>query len=358
MSWIALFTNGTGWTCPYRLASPSGPAGNWLERGALMLEFAAPSGPEPCILLGLATGGAAPRTLGLQMRPDGTLVLVLEQDNAVFHAVLAGPPRLPQALLRLTFCWDAPAGRGRLTLERPQDEVSRTIATPPPPALHLADLRRLADPDAPGCHRDPALVYLAASDAAEPVGRMPGLTAATPVLTPAGPRPVAELRPGDTVLTRDAGPQPVLAVLSRTVPAYGAFRPVHVRAPALGLAQDLVVAPGQRLVMAGPDVEYTFGCETVAVPAETLLGGGDAGSETRYMFLRYHQVLLPRHAALLAAGIALDSFYAGRLRRDRGGLDRSLLAGIDPALLPEQVPAPRPVLRRFEALTLAQARVA
>ena len=55
--------------------------------------------------------------------------------------------------------------------------------------------------------------------------------------------PVEDLRPGDRILTRDDGPQPLRWIGQRTTRASGLFAPVLIRAGTLNNARDLVVAP-------------------------------------------------------------------------------------------------------------------
>ena len=73
---------------------------------------------------------------------------------------------------------------------------------------------------------------------------------------------------------------------------------------------------------------------------------------------RYMQVLLPDHAALLAAGAVVESLFIGRLRRDRNRFAASLLAELDRSGLPEHGRSKYPVLRSFDATVLAERRIA
>ena len=100
---------------------------------------------------------------------------------------------------------------------------------------------------------------------------MPGLTAHTPITTQFGDKPICKLRRGDLVVTDEGELVPVLQVVRRIVPARGSFHPIRLRAPYFGLSRDIVVAPHQRLIMAGSQVEYIFSKEAVLVPARHLI---------------------------------------------------------------------------------------
>ncbi|MEL7183811.1 MAG: Hint domain-containing protein, partial [Pseudomonadota bacterium] len=91
-----------------------------------------------------------------------------------------------------------------------------------------------------------------------------------------GPRPVEALRPGDLVLTRDHGAQPVFWCRSRRQ-AFGRLdtdaRPVLIRAGSLGRglpSRDLIVSPQHRILAGGAgQLEPLFSGE-VFVPAKGL----------------------------------------------------------------------------------------
>ena len=72
----------------------------------------------------------------------------------------------------------------------------------------------------------------------------------------------------------------------------------------------------------------------------------------------YVQVVLPGHAALIAAGCALESLYIGRIRRKPALHAASVLAGVPDRELPEHGAPVHQVLRSFEAITLLENRAA
>lgn len=369
MSWIAMASRDAGVFDPAGLqigarfatqAQQSGgqDVGNaLLPRGSLMVETRISSNGRPQRLLSLRRSHPWEAQISLQAIPGDGIALVLSQGKDVFHKVLQHNAEARTDVLRITYSWDAPSRWGRLAIERPESETVISAVTPPPQPLMLEDIRVLV-------HRpqlrqmDEDMLYFAVSNDIEPLGPMPSLASDVPIATPFGYRNVGALKIGDTVQTRDAGIVPVLGVVKRTVPAHGSFRPVRLRAPYFGLVRDIVVAPEQRLVIEGSDVEYMFGKEAVLVPARHLVNGVSAVNETGHGLVEYTQLILPGHQALTCAGTSLESLFVGRLRRKPELLAQTVLAGFNRSRLPEHARASYPVLKPFEAITLAQNRAA
>ncbi|EPX79772.1 Hint domain-containing protein [Salipiger mucosus] len=355
MSWIAIAGDGRRWTDPAFFEGAGDEA--LMPRGSLVIETRLAGGDRPQTLLSHGRRHPWPGGLSIQAMPGGNIVLVIDQDGETFHTLLECPCDARTDLLRLTFSWESPRRWGRLVLERPGSERFALRETPPPPPLVLGDIRAMMHRPGP-TRADPELAFIAVSDAVEPVGPMPSVCGDAPVSTPLGPRALADLRCGDTVHTQGSGVVPVLHRVEREVPALGSFRPVRLRAPWFGLQRDLVVAPGQALVVGGSDVEYTFGRAAVLVPAASLVQGFAADYEEGPLTVRYAQLVLPGHEAFVAAGVALESLYVGRLRRDRARQTATLLEGCSSGLMPEHCRAGLQVLRPFEAVALAEARAA
>ena len=62
----------------------------------------------------------------------------------------------------------------------------------------------------------------------ENIERIICFTPDTAIETPFGPRPIQDLRPGDLILTKDHGPQPLRWIGSRTVAAQGDMAPIQL----------------------------------------------------------------------------------------------------------------------------------
>lgn len=328
-----------------------------LPCGTLMIETRLPEAGCPRSLLYFDRAGDWPFHISVQSIPGGGLVLVINQGGSVLHQAINACDAGRMDILRLTYCWDAPGRRGRVTLEQSdQDQfLVRQITAPRP--MRVGDARGLFRT---GPHRfvSPNVVFMALSVRTEPVGPTPSLSPDTPIATPDGFRPIRALRRGDLVVDADGRTVPVLFNIRRTVPARGLFRPLRMRTPYFGLQRDIVVAPSQRVVLGGSEVEYLFGAEAVLVPACHLVGGHSVKPVACGPLTGYHQLVLPAHEPLNAAGTTVESLFVGRLRRKPQLLDASALAGVDRSRLPEHGSPSFPVLRAFDARILAERRVA
>ena len=329
-----------------------------MVRGSLVIETRLLDTRRPEPLLLFAQGGDWPIKLELRAVPGGGVNLVLEQAGSVLHHTLNQTDTGRADLLRLTYSWDSPRQWGRLALERVEDDQVQMVDLRAPRPWRLADLQTLLMPG-PFRYTAPEVQFIALSDQIEPVGPMPTLDPETPIATPDGYRALSDLQRGDLVLTGEGRSVPVLQVLRRQVPTCGSFRPIQLRAPYFGLQRDITVAPAQRLVLSGSEVEYLFGHQSVLVPARHLTGTHTAfQSSTAHPVSTYLQLLLPDHDAPLAAGAVVESMFIGRLRRNRAKLAASLLGGIGAQGLPEHGQSKYPVLKAFDATILAERRVA
>ncbi len=156
---------------------------------------------------------------------------------------------------------------------------------------------------------------------ATPEFAVSGFAPASVVETARGPVLARDLRLGDKMVTRDKGLQPVRWIGEFTVmygdpaasdPAESQPRhgPVRIRAGSQGTNPDagnLVVAPGQRLLVRNPLNELLFATDEVMVAAGdmTHLDGIDA--VPREMG-RWVHLLLDSHELLRVNGIWMESF--------------------------------------------------
>lgn len=326
-----------------------------LSRGSLIIETRLPAAQRPEPLIHYDRPGDWPFQLSLQAIPCGGVTLSLSQGGTVLQRTVTACDAGRSDLLRITYSWDAPARRGDLSVERLDQNDLVRLAVPAPCPVRLADIRDLLRPG-PRRYVAPKVAYIAVSTEIEPVGPMPTLTPDTPIATPQGYRPVSELRRGDTVLTGDGSIVPVLQQVSRTVPARGSFRPVRLRAPYFGLRQGITVAPSQRLVLSGSEVDYMFAQQAVLVEVRHLCGGRSVLPADTGPVVTYCQLVLPEHEAVIAAGALAETLYIGRMRRRKAQLQASLLAGLDRNQLPEHRRSLFPVLKAFDAIALAEQR--
>jgi Ca2+-binding RTX toxin-like protein len=184
-------------------------------------------------------------------------------------------------------------------------------------------------------------------------------TPGTRILTPRGERPVESLRPGDMVITRDHGPQPLRWTGRRTVPGLGRFAPIRVAPHVLdGARAPLTVSPQHRFLFTGYKAELLFGCDEVFVSALHLVDG-QAVTQTEQAAVTYIHLMFDRHEVILAEGAATESFHAGEvgLSAIAEGAREELFA-LFPELRSHPAsygPTARTCLRRHEARLLRAA---
>ncbi|CUH64687.1 hypothetical protein TG4357_01432 [Thalassovita gelatinovora] len=328
-----------------------------LARGSILFETKLPGDGRPRRLIGYHRDHPWVSSLSVQEMPSGGIVLVVTQGKDVFHTVLEHGAVAQAEELRVTYSWDAPARWGRLSVERIASGLVFVKELRNPKPLLLSDLR-IMTLDPLQRQMDRGVSFFAVSTDIEPVGPMPGLTSAVPVLTAQGYQAAGHIRRGDLIRSPGYGSVPVLAVVKRTVPARGSFSPVRLRAPYFGLQQDIIVGAKQRLRIGGSAVEYLFGKQNVLVPAGHLINGISAIRYDQSEVVTYCQVLMPGNEPLLAAGAPLETLYLGRMRRKQTLCSAGLLAEYDRSRLPEHAAPAFPVLDHFEANTLAELRAA
>lgn len=120
------------------------------------------------------------------------------------------------------------------------------------------------------------------------------------------PRAVEDLRPGDRVLTRDHGAQPLRWVGRRTVRAIGPYAPVVVTKGTLGNDADLIVSQHQRLFL------YRRGRDRLARTSEVLVKAVHLVEGERIFirkggFIEYFHLVLDDHEIIYAEGVPTES---------------------------------------------------
>ncbi|MFD1808336.1 Hint domain-containing protein [Gemmobacter lanyuensis] len=130
------------------------------------------------------------------------------------------------------------------------------------------------------------------------------------------------MRPGDSILTRDNGPQPILWTGHRRMTgarlyAMPHLRPIRFRAGALGSGRpedDLLVSPQHRMLVQGPAARALFNEAEVLVAAEDLLNDRSIVVDHALREVTYVHILLERHNIVFANGMETESFHP-RIRR-------------------------------------------
>ncbi|SNS93607.1 Hint domain-containing protein [Antarctobacter heliothermus] len=172
-----------------------------------------------------------------------------------------------------------------------------------------------------------------------------GLPCCARIKTLQGERRAGDLRPGDRVLTRDNGYQP-MRWSGRTPSGSPAVAAIRMRKGVLGHGvpeRVMLVAPGQRFVIGGPRLRHLLGLAEATVTAAQLtrLKGVAALYHTPGVHV---QMLFDRHEVLLAEGVWTESLRltpAVLARLPRATQDALIAAG--PALAEDgSAPPARP----------------
>ena len=165
----------------------------------------------------------------------------------------------------------------------------------------------------PGTDYAEALPLSLPSRAATPeeIAVLPCLGTGTMIATAEGPAPIDWLRPGDRVLTRDNGYQPILWLGQHTMPrrAPPETRPLLLAAECFGAAlpeRDVMLSPGTGVLLAGHELELWFGESEMFARACHALPKAEAGPGRQQMY----SLLLATPEVILAEGMWVSSVHA------------------------------------------------
>lgn len=192
---------------------------------------------------------------------------------------------------------------------------------------------------------------------------VPCFAAGTQIQTPRGPVAVETLQVGDQVVTMDNGVQMVRWTGQRHVSADQLTlkqrgRPLRIKAGALGPgvpAQDLVVSPQHRFLLASKITERVTDTPEVLVAAAKLAGqpGIDRVFGSRWG-VQYHHFACDRHEVIWANGAPAETFLIGpelhkAVGKGVGRLLDSFLPDMALARSGPRIPV-RPILERQAVL--------
>lgn len=144
-----------------------------------------------------------------------------------------------------------------------------------------------------------------------------GLVAGTNIRTPCGARRIELVRPGDMIVTRTAGLQPVRMIWKRLITQEQMrqnpdLAPIRLTARAIGPMmpqQDLLVAPDHRLLIPGFRVQGMPDNQCVLAEARELAGTSDAVYIDRsHETVAYYQMVFDSHQVFAASGLPVESF--------------------------------------------------
>lgn len=166
-------------------------------------------------------------------------------------------------------------------------------------------------------------------------------TPGTLIATPAGPKPVEQLREGEKVQTRDNGAQEILWIGSRRITGARLYvmprlRPIRIHAGALGIdrpERELLVSPDHRMLLRGDRVRDLFNTPEVLVAAGDLVNGRTILPDASVREVTYIHLMLASHQVLWANGVETESFHPSNASLTAlNGADRARLFGLQPEL--------------------------
>ncbi|MEO0390712.1 MAG: Hint domain-containing protein [Pseudomonadota bacterium] len=151
-------------------------------------------------------------------------------------------------------------------------------------------------------------------------GIIPCYAAGTKITTNRGSVDVSALAPGDMILTRDNGFQPLKWLCATTL---GAARlraepdlaPIHIQAGAIAPGvpcDDMWVSPQHRMLITGWRAELLAGDAEVLVPARALKNGTTI-TQPGALKVQYFHLMMDQHEVIYAQGAPSESLYAREL---------------------------------------------
>jgi len=148
--------------------------------------------------------------------------------------------------------------------------------------------------------------------------------------------PIETLAPGDRVLTRDHGPQPVRWLGRATLRAEGSLAPVVISAGTLGNEGDLIVSPHHRIFLYQRARTPRLATAEVLVQAKHLVDGG-AIFQREGGRVDWFSLVFDQHEIIYAEGIPCESLQ----------VSEATVARLPPDLA-EQIHARFPGLRQSQ----------
>ena len=119
-------------------------------------------------------------------------------------------------------------------------------------------------------------------------------------------RPIETLHPGDPILTRDHGRQPIRWIGHNRLRAVGAYAPVVIPAGTLGNGGDLVLSQHHRVFLYQRQKQPGLSTSELLVQARHFVDGA-----TVYLrdggFVDYYSLVFDRHEIIYAEGIPSES---------------------------------------------------
>lgn len=301
----------------------------------------------------LKYGAREPFNCGLtvSLEPDASITVMVARGEKVQTLCLPTGLDGRESNVLFGITWSSATRTIVLSLVSPdtghfhQAELRGTIP------LTLRDWRRVIE-SMHHTRTDSSVQFWAVSDEIEPFGISATFGAHCLVETPRGKVAIADLRPGQFVLTSDNDLAQVRWVGRQWVPARGRFTPHLIRAPYFGAEHDLIMSAEQRLCLRGSEIEYNFGLETVGARVSQMSNGRSILPVRGVQTIEYHQVLLDRPAILSVSGVTVNALDPSLHTNDPTTLRHSLIRELPQELIPSYGPLDIYELKPFESAAL------
>ncbi|MEM8981034.1 MAG: Hint domain-containing protein [Pseudomonadota bacterium] len=142
-------------------------------------------------------------------------------------------------------------------------------------------------------------------------------TPGTLIRTVGGDVPVELLAPGDLLLTKDDGPQPIewkgqRYISGARLHAMPQLRPIRFRTGALLKncpSPDLLVSPDHQMLLRGRAAQALFGEREVLAPAKSLVNDKSIVVDYTQREAIYLHLMLDRHAVVWANNVETETFH-------------------------------------------------
>ncbi|MFY0659770.1 MAG: choice-of-anchor L domain-containing protein [Shimia sp.] len=188
----------------------------------------------------------------------------------------------------------------------------------------------------------------------------PCFVAGTEIVTQDGLMKVEDLMPGQMVLTRDNGFQPLLWIGTTTRQATGSDAPIRLEKDTLGHHEAVEFSPNHRILIKSSQAAMLFGESEVLVKAKDLVNGDTITVREDHGPVTYVHILFDRHEIVRANGLDSESYHPGQETLDSFDADTRdeilrLMPNSDALMGYGFGPSARVSLRKYEAEALMAA---
>lgn len=188
----------------------------------------------------------------------------------------------------------------------------------------------------------------------------PCFVAGTEIVTQDGLMNVEDLMPGQKVLTRDNGFQPLLWIGTTMRQATGSDAPIHLAKDALGNHEAVEFSPNHRILIKSSQAAMLFGESEVLVKAKDLVNGDTITVREDHGPVTYVHILFDRHEIVRANGLDSESYHPGQETLDSFDAETRdeilrLMPNSDALMGYGFGPSARVSLRKYEAEALIAA---